>query len=47
MTRDEKYMIELSQNKEKVANFFKYPSIAYATWLLSLFFRGVIKFRIK
>jgi len=26
----EKYMIELSQNKEKVANFFKHPSITYA-----------------
>ena len=26
----EKYMIELSQNEEKVANFFKHPSIAYA-----------------
>jgi len=23
-------MIELSQNKEKVANFFKHPSITYA-----------------
>lgn len=26
----EKYMNELSQNKEKVANFFKHPSIVYA-----------------
>jgi len=26
----EKYMTELSQNEEKVANFFKHPSIAYA-----------------
>ncbi len=26
----EKYMMEISQNKEKVANFFKHPSIAYA-----------------
>ena len=26
----EKYMTELSQNEEKVANFFKHPSIVYA-----------------
>ncbi len=26
----EKYIIELSQNEEKVANFFKYSSISYA-----------------
>ena len=26
----EKYMIKLSQNEAKVANFFKHPSIAYA-----------------
>ena len=27
----EKYMNEILQNEEKVANFFKHPSIAYAT----------------
>ena len=26
----EKYMTELERNEEKVANFFKHPSIAYA-----------------
>ena len=26
----EKYMNEISNNQEKVANFFKHPSIAYA-----------------
>jgi len=26
----ENYMNEILQNEEKVANFFKYPSIAYA-----------------
>jgi hypothetical protein len=36
-------MIELSQNKEKVTNFFKHPSITYAAWLLSLFFEEVIR----
>ena len=26
----QKYMLEISQNEEKVANFFKHPSVAYA-----------------
>ena len=28
----EKYILELSQNKEKVANFFKHLNISYAAW---------------
>ena len=26
----QRYMFEISQNKEKVTNFFKHPSITYA-----------------
>jgi hypothetical protein len=36
-------MNDLVKDKEKVANFFKHPSIAYAAWFFSLFDGGVIK----
>lgn len=35
-------MNDLVKDKEKVANFFKHPSIAYAAWFFSLFDGGVI-----
>ena len=36
------HMNALQNNPEKVANFFKHPSVAYAAWDFGLFGGGVI-----